>query len=218
MAVIRRFSMRLSDPHIDAFAGSRVAIHRYRLTDRFVNHPFAGVRPSLRRPVAYHRLVTVLFEDDARRQNEAGQAQDGAGRPHTERDKAGSDDKADHAYNNHERPQHGSTFVRHEHDSGAIGNDFAHGLAHFGGIEAHHDDTVGAHGGRVSYHSVDGLPAGLFQQLRIFMNLAAGDRAQPGHDIAADAAAAHDDSKTLSDGLLHAVPRNMFRRRNQHEL
>src|ERR1700674_3583884 len=103
-----------------------------------------------------------------------------------------------------------STLVRNDDDRCTISNDFAHGLAHFRGIEAHHDDGVGTHDGRVAHHPIDRLPASLLQQLRIFVNLAAGDRAQSGHDVAADAAAPHHDSKALSDGFLHTMPRNMF--------
>src|SRR3954451_10395834 len=73
----------------------------------------------------------------------------------------------------------------------AIGDDLAHGLADLRGIEAHHDDGIGTHGRGILDHPVDGMAPRLFQQSRIFMDLAADDGAKPGDDIAPDTPAAH---------------------------
>src|SRR5271163_3432862 len=97
-----------------------------------------------------------------------------------------------------------------ENHGRAIGHDLAHGLADLGGIEAHHDDAVGAHSGRVLHEAVDGLAAGLFQELRIFVDLAAHDGAQARHDVAGDPARADDDAKDLAQRLFGVIAGDAF--------
>src|SRR5215472_5728348 len=70
----------------------------------------------------------------------------------------------------------------------AVGDDLAHGLADLGGVEAHHDDAVGPHGGGVLDQPVDRLAAGLLEELGVFVDLAAHDGAEAGHDVAAEPA------------------------------
>src|SRR5947209_2623953 len=74
---------------------------------------------------------------------------------------------------------------RLEDHRGAVGDDFAHGLADLRGIETHHDDAIRAHDGGILDEAIDGVPAGLFKQLRVFVDLTAHNRAQPRHDVAA---------------------------------
>jgi hypothetical protein len=45
----------------------------------------------------------------------------------------------------------------------------------------------------------------LFEQLGVFVDLAADDRAQPGHDVAAEPAASDNDAKTLTLDFEHPV-------------
>src|SRR5271170_3605666 len=80
----------------------------------------------------------------------------------------------------------------------AVGDDLAHRLPDLGRIEAHHQDRVGPHRRRVLDKAVDRMTPRLFKQLGVFADLAADDRAQPGHDVAAEPAAAHNDAKTLA--------------------
>src|SRR6516162_8934809 len=103
-----------------------------------------------------------------------------------------------------------------QHHGGAIGDDLAHGLADLGGIEAHHDDGVGAHGRRVLHHAVDGVAPRLLQQSRVFMDLAADDGAKPRDDIAADAAAAHHDTEALPLHLPNPLSRDPLACRDKH--
>lgn len=56
----------------------------------------------------------------------------------------------------------------------------------------------------------------LLKQLCIFVDLAADDRAQPGHDVAADPATAYDNSKALPFDLAHPVTGDILRCYHQH--
>ena len=60
--------------------------------------------------------------------------------------------------------------------------------------------TIGvrAHRRRVLHQPVDRAAPRLFEELGIFVDLPADDRAQPGHNVAAETAAAHDDAKALA--------------------
>jgi hypothetical protein len=54
------------------------------------------------------------------------------------------------------------------------------------------------------------------EELGVFVDLAADDRAQPGHDVAAEPAAAHDDPEALALDLGDAVMRDVFGRDDEH--
>src|SRR6266480_2416111 len=58
-----------------------------------------------------------------------------------------------------------------ENHSSAVGDDLAHRRADFRGIEPHHDDGVGAHGGGILNQPVDGVAPRLLQQAGIFIDL-----------------------------------------------
>ena len=75
---------------------------------------------------------------------------------------------------------------------------------------------VGAHRGGVSHEPVDRMATRLFEQLGVFVDFAADDRAQPGHDVAAEPAAAHDNPKALTFNLGHPVTADIFRRNYEH--
>jgi hypothetical protein len=61
------------------------------------------------------------------------------------------------------------------------------------------------------------MTPGLLDHLGIFGNLAAGDRAQACHDVAADAAAPHHDAEALSFDVHGAMSGNILRRGYQHD-
>src|SRR5579885_367594 len=110
----------------------------------------------------------------------------------------------------------GSGAFRLQDDGRAISDDLAHGLADLRGIETHHDHAVGPHGRGVLDHAVDRLAPRFLQRAGVFVDLATDDRAQPGHEIAADAAAAHDHPEALSLDLSYPLPRDAFTGRDQH--
>src|SRR5580693_19176 len=87
---------------------------------------------------------------------------------------------------------------------GAIGHDLAHRLSHLGGIETHHDDGIRTHRGRVAHHAVDGLAPRLFEQLRVFV------------DLAADPARAHHDAEDLAESPDGPVTGHILRCRHDH--
>jgi hypothetical protein len=60
------------------------------------------------------------------------------------------------------------------------------------------------------------MAARFFQQLGVLRNLAAAERAQAGHDVAADAAAAHHHAEDLALGLPHAVAGDVFTGDDDH--
>src|SRR3974390_3355199 len=98
----------------------------------------------------------------------------------------------------------------------SVRHDLAHRLADLGGIEAHHNDAIGAHCRRVAHEAVDRMPARFLEELRIFMDLAPDERAQARPDVASDPARAHDDAKALAQGLFHAVPCDTLRGGDEH--
>jgi hypothetical protein len=77
-------------------------------------------------------------------------------------------------------------------------------------------ERVGAHHGRVLHQPVHGMPPRLFEQGGVFVNLAAHDRAEPCHDVAAEPSRAHDDAETLAKRLFHAITRYAFGCGNNH--
>ena len=60
------------------------------------------------------------------------------------------------------------------------------------------------------------MTPGLLEQLGVFGDFAADDRAQPGHDVAAQPAAAHDDPKTLALDLGYPVMGDILGGDDQH--
>ncbi len=58
----------------------------------------------------------------------------------------------------------------------------------------------------------------LFQRLRVFVDLAADDRAQPGHDVAAESPAADDHAEDLTQRGRHAVSGDILGRGDDHAL
>src|SRR6266446_10132872 len=88
---------------------------------------------------------------------------------------------------------------------GPIRDDFRHRLTKLRGVEAHHDDRIGAHGARVLDHAVNRVAACVLDEARVLDDLAAPDRPQAGHDVAAQAAAAHNDPEHLPQSLLYLV-------------
>src|SRR6185312_16522373 len=92
-----------------------------------------------------------------------------------------------------------------QHRGGTVGHDLAHHLADLVGVEAHHDDGVGAHGLGVLHHAVHGVAARFLQQGGVFDDLAAHDGTQAGHDIAAEAAAPHHHPEHLALHFLDAI-------------
>ena len=85
-----------------------------------------------------------------------------------------------------------------------------------GGIEAHHQDRVGPHHRGVLHHPVNCVAARLLQHLGVFADLAADDAAQAGHDVAAEAAAAHGDAEALAERLAHVVAGDRFGGGDKH--
>src|SRR4029077_3736724 len=99
-----------------------------------------------------------------------------------------------------------------QHHRGAVGDDFAHGLADFRGVKTHHHHRVGLHEARILDHAIDCLAAGELEQLGVFLDLTAHDRAQAGENVAAEAAAADDDPEDLTLDFPHALSGNVFGR------
>src|SRR3954468_13589350 len=99
---------------------------------------------------------------------------------------------------------------------GAVSHDLAHVLADLRGVETHHDDGVRSHRGRVAHQPVHRLPASLFQELGVFVDLPAGDGAQAREDVAAQPARTHHHAEHLAQRLLHPLPRHALRCRHQH--
>src|SRR5262249_28853847 len=80
------------------------------------------------------------------------------------------------------------------HDGGAVAEDFGDALGDFGGVVAHADDRVGADGGSVLAHDVEGFLASVLAELGVNGNVAADERLQAGADVADDAAGADGDA------------------------
>src|SRR5512141_2504670 len=77
-------------------------------------------------------------------------------------------------------PRLGRRLVRHHDHGRAVRDDLGHRLGELAAVEAHRDDGVAAHERRVLDHPVDGLAAGVLEELGVLMDLAADERAQPG--------------------------------------
>src|SRR5450830_171732 len=103
-----------------------------------------------------------------------------------------------------------------DHHGGAVGDDFAHGLGDFGGVEAHHDDGVAAHQAGVLDHAVEGVAAGLLQQGGVFGDLATENGTQAGEEVAGQAAAADDDAEDLALAFNDAMTGDLFCGGDQH--
>src|SRR5690349_7567528 len=88
--------------------------------------------------------------------------------------------------------------VRLDNHGGPVGDDLGHRRGHLGAVEAHRDHRVGAHEGCVLDQSVERLAAGVLEQLGVLMDLAAGERAQPGHDVAGEAPRPDDEPEGLA--------------------
>jgi hypothetical protein len=79
---------------------------------------------------------------------------------------------------------------RLDHRGRTIGDDLAHRLSDLRGVEAHHQDRVGAHHRRILHQTVHCLAARVLEQMAVFVDLTAYNRAQPGRDVAAEPTAA----------------------------
>jgi hypothetical protein len=87
----------------------------------------------------------------------------------------------------------------------------------FGGIATHCHDAVGAHGRGVPHQAIDGVAASFFQYLRVLGDLAALERPQTRHDVAAQPAAAHRQAKCLSPWFpSRGVTRDVLRSHDDH--
>ena len=124
-----------------------------------------------------------------------------------------ADDEQSRAQHPRDHPGTGSDDRRRP-----IGNDLAHCLTDLGRIETHHQDRIGAHHRGVFNQAIDRVTARLLEQQGIFVDLAADDRAQPGHDVATEAAAPDDDAKALTLDLGYLVAGDVFGGNNQHDV
>jgi len=61
------------------------------------------------------------------------------------------------------------------------------------------------------------VAARLLEELRVLADLTADERAEPGHDVAAEAAASYDDTEYLTLDLAHPVTRDVLGRDDQHD-
>ena len=80
-------------------------------------------------------------------------------------------------------------------DRGAVGHDFSQLLVDLGGVEAHRDDRVRAEQQRVFDHAVDGVAAGVLEQLGVLRHLALAQRGEPGAERLGETHAADDDAE-----------------------
>jgi class 3 adenylate cyclase len=194
---------------IAALAGRRLIEDRDQLAALGIDEALVGGDPSGARPAALQPLVTPALADDgpdqqqardretqayAERATDAHQQQAAGDHRRTEAKNGDAQQRATH----HAEDLSGDAL---DHRRRPVGNDFAHRLADLGRIEAHHQHGVGAHHGGVAYQAIDGVAARLFEQLGVFVDLAADDRAQSGHDVAAETAASDDNAKALPLGL-----------------
>src|SRR6516162_9051163 len=91
--------------------------------------------------------------------------------------------------------------VRDDDHRGPVGDDLRHALAELRAVEAHRDHGVRAHQDGVLDHAVERLTAGVLEQLRVFVDLAADEGPEAGGDVAGEAAAADDEPEDLAAGL-----------------
>src|SRR4051794_21131084 len=116
------------------------------------------------------------------------------------------------------RPRLRRVLVRDDDDGRAVSDDLGHRVRHLRAVEAERDDRVGAHHRCVLDHPVDRLAARVLEQARVFVDLAAADRAQAGHDVAADAAAADDKAEDMALGFLDAPAGDERCGRDEHRI
>src|SRR5450759_705284 len=94
----------------------------------------------------------------------------------------------------------------------AVGDNLGHGLAYLRGVESHHHNSVRAHRPRVLDHAIHRVAARVLDEARVLDDLATAERAQAGHDVSAEAPAAHHNAEHLAKGLLHLVAGRAFGR------
>src|SRR3954470_14824043 len=75
--------------------------------------------------------------------------------------------------------------VRRDDDRCPVGDDLAHGAGQLGAVEAHRQDRVRAEQRAVRDKPVERLAAGVLEQARVLVDLAAAERAEAGHQVAA---------------------------------
>src|SRR5450759_2551505 len=97
----------------------------------------------------------------------------------------------------------------------AIGDHLSHRLAHLRRVESHHHDRVRTHRPSVLDHAVHRVATGVLDEARVLDDLATAESPQPGHDVSAEAPAAHDDAEHLAKGLLHLVAGGALCRRDE---
>src|SRR5712671_4313667 len=111
----------------------------------------------------------------------------------------------------------GRARILDDHDGRAVGDDLRHRAGQLGAVEAHRDDRVGAHQGRVLDQPIEGLPAGVLEQRRVLLDLAATDRAKAGDQVAREAATPDDDPEGLAFRLRDAVSGDERGRGDDHD-
>ena len=92
-----------------------------------------------------------------------------------------------------------------DHDGRPVGDDLAHRARQLGAVEAHRQDRVGAEQRGVLDQPVERLAAGVLEQAGVFVDLAAAERAEAGHQVAAQPAAADDEAEDHPLALGDAV-------------
>src|SRR5207244_12720275 len=97
-----------------------------------------------------------------------------------------------------------------DHRRRPISDDLAHRVADLGRVILHSDHGVGAHRSGVLDHSVDRVPTRVFEQLSVFGDLTDAQRAQPGHDVYAEVAAADNKAENLAFHLQHTKYRDVL--------
>src|SRR5829696_2270948 len=88
---------------------------------------------------------------------------------------------------------------------GAIRDDLGHRAGEPAGVEAHRDDRIRPHQGRVLDESVERLAAGVLEQLGVLVNLAPGEGPKAGDEVPGEASRSHDEPEGLALRLDHAV-------------
>src|SRR5690349_11936098 len=100
---------------------------------------------------------------------------------------------------------------------GPVGHDLGHVARHLAAVEAHRDDRVGAHDRGVLDEPVQGLAAGVLEELGVLVDLAPAEGAQAGHEVAREAAAPDDEAEGLALRLGDAVAGDERGGRDDHE-
>ena len=78
-------------------------------------------------------------------------------------------------------------------DGRAVRHDLRHRPGQLGAVEAHRDHRVPAHQRGVLDEPVERLAAGVLEERRVLLDLAAAERAEPGDEVAREPAAADDE-------------------------